>query len=186
MSYENYRPMVRIGKRVGSKVRISGVGEKVKFLPPAEKEDPHHCHCIAIDENVETFKKKLDGLDAMDQFGEDHGQVFGRAFRISEYLQLHIKVMPSREIEAEMEPPPEYPGAHLNQEHSYSAHREVQEVLHITKTPYHLKRHVPTTCIQPVIKKPENPTHITTIIVGVALVAVFAVAITALAKGGRS
>ena len=170
---------------MGSKVRISNLGEKVKFSPPAEKEDPHYCHCFVIDEDVETFKKKLDDLDAVEQLEENHGQAFGRAFRISEYLQLHIKVMPSCEIESEMEPPPDYPGAHLNQEHSYSAHREVQEVLHITKTPYHLKRRVPTTCLQPVIKKPKNPTHITTIIVGVALVAVFAVAVFAMAKGSR-
>ena len=178
MSYENFRPAVSIGTRVGSNIMISS---------PLEKEDPHHCRCFVIDEELKKFHTKLQNLDFGYQiFENNHGQVFGLTKRLDEYSQVHVKVMPNGEIESEIEPPPEYPGAHLDLENSYSAHRQVQEILQLISTPYNLKGRIPTTCIQPVIKKLENPTHITTIVAGVALVAVFAVAIVAVAKGSRS
>ncbi len=41
--------------------------------------------------------------------------------------------MPDGNIESEMEPPPAYPAAHLNQEHSYPAHQETEKVLRKAK-----------------------------------------------------
>ena len=64
-----------------------------------------------------------------DVLQEDHGQAFGLRYLLSGRKQLHVKVMPGGRIEAEIEPPPEYPFAHLNQAHSYSAHAEVVALL---------------------------------------------------------
>jgi len=128
-------------------------------------EDPHHCRCFSIDpENIEEFKNQLEENNFIDEFQEDHGQVFGRILRVEDELQLHIKVMPNGMIEGEMEPPPAYPGAHLNPEHSYSAHKEINKVLtEYTDVPLYVERNIPSTCKNPIIKKPDNPTHAKTI-----------------------
>ena len=118
-------------------------------------DDPHHCRCFSIDpEDIEDFKVQLEDLGFYDELEEDHGQEFGRVLRMGDKLQLHIKVMPDGEIEGEMEPPPAYPGAHLNQEHSYSAHKEIEEILSKhTNVTYYVERQIPSTCKKPIIKK---------------------------------
>ena len=140
-------------------------------------QDKHHCRCFSTDpKNITKFRLQLEKIGFVDEFQEDHGQVFGRILRVADDLQLHIKVMRNGMIEGEMEPPPAYPGAHLNLEHSYSAHREIEQILS-TKTTvmYYVERNIPDTCLNPVIKKPHNPTHAKTIvaagIVGLGLVA---------------
>lgn len=72
--------------------------------------------------------------------------------------------MPDGNIESEMEPSVAYPGAHLNPEHSYSAHAQLQELFseHISLDSYVI-RNIPSTCKKPIIKKPDNPTHAKTI-----------------------
>ena len=93
-------------------------------------QDQHHCSCFSIKpEDIDDLKNQLEDLGFEDEFQEDHGQVFGLILRVADDLQLHIKVMPDGMIEGEMEPPPAYPGAHLNPEHSYSAHKEIKEIL---------------------------------------------------------
>jgi len=111
-------------------------------------QDKHHCCCFSIDvEDIDEFKKQLEDIGFEDEFQEDHGQVFGRILRVADDLQLHIKVMPDGMIEGEMEPPPAYPGAHLNPEHSYSAHKEIEEILSTeTSITYYLERNIPSTC----------------------------------------
>jgi len=141
--------------------------------------DQHHCRCFSIDpQDIEEFKNQLEDLEFYDELEEDHGQVFGRVLRMGDKLQLHLKVMPDGEIEGEMEPPPAYPGAHLNPEHSYSAHKEIEEILSKhTNITYYVERHIPSTCKKPIIKKPDNPTHAKTI----AAVGVVAAALAGLA-----
>ena len=133
--------------------------------------DQHHCRCFSIDpEDIDEFRLQLEEIGFIDEFQEDHGQVFGRILRVADDLQLHIKVMRNGMIEGEMEPPPAYPGAHLNPEHSYSAHREIEETLSTkTTVTYYVERNIPETCLNPVIKKPDNPTHAKTIaVIGIA------------------
>lgn len=127
--------------------------------------DPHHCRCFSIhSKDIEEFRIQLEERGFVDEFQEDHGQVFGRILRVEDKLQLHIKVMPDGSIEGEMEPPPAYPGAHLNPVHSYSAHKEIHEVLtQFVNVPSYVQRDVPSTCKNPIIKKPDNPTHAKTI-----------------------
>lgn len=127
-------------------------------------QDQYHCRCFSIDpEDIEEFRLQLEEIGFVDEFQEDHGQVFGRILRVADDLQLHIKVMRNGMIEGEMEPPPAYPGAHLNPEHSYSAHKEIQEILSKTTITYYVERNIPNICLNPVIKKPDNPTHAKTI-----------------------
>lgn len=186
---------VKLGRPVGSTL----VGHQVHPLPTVklgrlvgstqfekvETSDIHHCKCFVIDEDIEVFRIKLENIGGTDQIQEPHGQVFGRAIRVADDLQIHIKPMPNREIEAEMEPPPDLPGAHLNPEHSYPAHKELLEILYRIETPYHLKGRTPLTCLQPVIIKPVKPMHIVTMaIVGIVVVALVAIGYS-LAKGGR-
>ena len=89
--------------------------------------------------------------------------MFGRVLRVEDQLQLHIKVMKNGMIEGEMEPPPAYPGAHLNQEYCYSAHREIEKILQHINFQYSIISDIPFTCISPIIKKPDNPIHAKTI-----------------------
>lgn len=90
---------------------------------------------------------------------EDHGQYCSFAKRLTEYTQIHIKVKPTGRVEAEIEPPQDYPGAHLNSVHSYSAHKELQAQLAVLGIPYKCRRAIPVTCVQPQIVTPVQPTH---------------------------
>lgn len=174
---ETNRPTARIGRRIGSDIRIS---------LPAENEDRHHCRCFKATEELASAKQKLEKVGFKPQiFEDDHGQVFGLALRLEEYQQIHIKFMSDGEIEAEIEPPPSYPGAHLNSEYCYSAHQELEQVLQYAKISYGRKRLTPITCIRREIKKPEKPTHIGTIVLGVALAIAFVGVFVAIAKGSR-
>lgn len=122
--------------------------------------DPHHCRCFSIHaQNIENFRNALLYFGFKDEFQEDHGQVFGYVLRVSDKLQLHVKVMPNGGIESEMEPPPAYPAAHLNPEHSYSAHKETEQILRLSRIQYGVISQIPHTCICPKIKKPYKPTH---------------------------
>jgi len=89
--------------------------------------------------------------------------------RVSDKLQHHIKVMPNGNIESEMEPPPAYPAAHLNPEHSYSAHQETEQVLRLARIGYNVISPIPETCKNRKIKKPDNPAHASELALGVAL-----------------
>ena len=134
-------------------------------------QDQHHSRCFSIDpEDIDEFRLQLEEIGFIDEFQEDHGQVFGRILRLADDLQFHFKVMRNGMIEGEMEPPPACPGAHLNPEHSYSAHREIEEILSTkTTVTYYVERNIPETCLNLVIKKPDNPTHAKTIaVIGIA------------------
>ena len=126
--------------------------------------DPHHCRCIWISpQDILLLKDQLEQLGFHKEFEENHGQVFGRVLRVKNQLQLHIKVMKNGMIEGEMEPPPAYPGAHLNQKYCYSAHKEIKKILQHINFQYSIISDIPSTCINPIIKKPRNPIHAKTI-----------------------
>lgn len=146
----------------------------VKRTADGMAHDQYHCRCHKIASyRIRRFEQMLDGLGFERQVLEDdHGQVFGRRLRLSEHEQLHIKVMPDGWIEAEIEPPPEYPFAHRNQDHSYSAHGAVLDVLRECGIRFRTVPDVPATCLDPVVVKPVKPTSITALavaaVVGVA------------------
>ena len=123
-------------------------------------EDPHHCKCYFVhNDDIEDFKDFLLDSEFEDELQEDHGQLYGYVLRVEDELQLHIKVMPDGNIESEMEPPPAYPAAHLNPEHSYSAHKETRQILQLSRVGYDVITPIPRTCIHRKIKKPNKPTH---------------------------
>lgn len=141
--------------------------------------DPHHCHCFGLHPNYQNwFKQQLINLG----FGEplfqaDRGQKFGLTKRLDNETQIHVKVLENGTIEGEIEYPPVYPIAHLNQEHSYSAHDEIDQILNHTSAPHTRKISPPLTCIQRIIKKATNPTHAKVIVgavVGIALIGALA------------
>ncbi|WP_299293553.1 hypothetical protein [Nitrosopumilus sp.] len=105
---------------------------------------------------------------------EPRGQIFSRTKRIDEFTQVHFKVLQDGTIESEMEYPPEYMFAHLNPEHSYSAHKETEIILNHFSIPYKLKKIPPVTCIKRKIVKAVKPSHWTTILGVVLAVAVIA------------
>ena len=108
------------------------------------------------------FKKQI--------FEEYHGQVFSTAKRLDEHAQIHFKVLKDGTIESEIEYPPDFPIAHLNSTHSYSAHKETEIILNHFSIPYKLKNVPPITCIKRKIVKAVKPSHWTTILVALAVV----------------
>lgn len=125
------------------------------------EDDQFHCRCFKVNpRDIDKIKTQLESLNFYKEFEEDHGQILGLVLRVKDKLQLHLKVMPSGVIEAEMEPPPAYPAAHLNQEHSYSAHYELQQLFaEYLSVWYNIKPNVPQTCLNRIIKEPDDPTH---------------------------
>lgn len=138
--------------------------------------DQYHCRCHKVAAHkIRRIRDRLPGLGFERVLEEDHGQVFGMRRRLSEHEQLHVKVMPNGRIEAEIEPPPEYPLAHINQKHSYSAHRAVVDVLGRCGIKFRTVHDVPPTCLDPVVDRPSKPTHWKVFAVAiVAAIAVFA------------
>lgn len=137
------------------------------------QEDPHHCRCYTIHPvYFKEFQNKLKNTGFKNPFlEENHGQVFGLTKRLDEYTQIHIKAMKNGNFEAEMEYPPDYPVAHLNQEHSYSAHTELQTIMDGLGLPYTFRINPPLTCLQRIIKKATNPTP-AALFVGLGLAAI--------------
>ena len=110
-------------------------------------------------EDIMICKKRLEGVGFEKQPAgeENHGQAFGLRYRLAEVLQLHFKVMPNGLIESEFEPPPEYPGAHLNQKHSYPPHEGLPFLLNNIGLKYTMCAPIPDTCNLPKIIKPDRP-----------------------------
>lgn len=90
---------------------------------------------------------------------EDHGQYVSFTMRLAELWQVHIKLMTTGRIEAEIEPPQDYPGAHLNPTHSYSAHQYLSALLPGLGVRFRCKRNIPATCLHPILISPQQPTH---------------------------
>ncbi len=65
--------------------------------------------------------------------------------------------MPDGLIESEFEPPPEYPGAHLDPKHSYPSHESLRSLLNKIGLTYKVNTPIPDTCNQPQIIKPDRP-----------------------------
>lgn len=132
--------------------------------------DPHHCRChqlTSLDDDVLTRLVKGDFEDQILQ--EDHGQILGIRKKLGKYSQIHVKIMEDLSIESEIEYQPEFPFAHTNKIHSYSAHKETQEIFNQLGISHFLKQIPPLTCIKRKIIKAIKPTHWTTIVGGIAL-----------------
>ena len=121
--------------------------------------DEHHCRCFKIDpSDIKSCKAKLIKYGFEPPIAqENHGQVFGLKLRIEEILQLHLKIMPDGVIESECEPPPEYPGAHMNQIHSFSPHVGMPALLDHVGVLYDVILPVPDSCKVPKIFPTDRP-----------------------------
>ena len=114
---------------------------------------------LCLPKDIAICKKRLKeaGFEKQPVGEENHGQVFGLRYRIADLLQIHFKVMQDGLIESELEPPPEYPGAHLNQKHSYPSHEILPALLNRIGIGYTMRPPIPDTCTQPKINKPDRP-----------------------------
>jgi hypothetical protein len=123
--------------------------------------DPHHCKCFTIlKPSLWEFERRMRASGYHEpMLEEDHGQYCSFAKRISEYWQIHIKLKTSGRMEAEIEPPQDYPMAHLNSNHSYSAHNDLSVLLAELGIPFTCRRTIPFSCTQPVVLTPLQPTH---------------------------
>lgn len=122
--------------------------------------DKHHCCCFKINpKDIQTCKTLLEecGFEIQPIGEEYHGQVFGLRCRLTELTQIHFKVMSNGIIESELEPPPEYPGAHINPIHSYPSHKEISILLEHIKIKYTIIPPIPETCRFPTIIAPNKP-----------------------------
>ena len=140
------------------------------YLPKIQN-DAHHCMCYSIDPlDIDDFENELRDLEFhYPLFNQEKGQILSLVLTNGDDKQIHIKVMPDGQIEAEIEPTSKYPFAHLNQKHSYSAHKELGEFFSKHLTIHHKKKIIPPlTCIRRIIVEPINPTPIETIVVGAA------------------
>ena len=147
--------------------------------------DKHHCRCFKISPtDIILCKKNLIELGFEPQIAEEnHGQLFGLKRKILELLQIHVKVMPNGIIESELEPPPEYPFAHMNEIHSYPPHEGMPILFELLKIKYEIIQPVPDTCHLPTIIDPDSPLkwwHI--LIIGIAAVGISYVIVKALKK----
>ena len=125
------------------------------------KIDSHHCRCFSISKsNFRIFEDKLLNLGYSEPlFEEDHGQILGVTKRLSTNYQIHVKLLRTGRIEAEVEYPQDYPMAHLNPTHSFPAHAELNLLFTVLQIPYKCKKKPPTTCIQRKIIPAQQPTH---------------------------
>ena len=133
----------------------------VKRIKVERKIDSHHCRCFSLSKpHFRNFLSKLQNLGYSEPFFEqDHKQIIGMTKRLSTYYQIHVKLMKTGRIEAEIEYPQDYPMAHLNPLHSYSAHAELNLLFSSIQIPYKCKRKPPITCVQRQIIPAQQPTH---------------------------
>lgn len=123
--------------------------------------DRHHCRCFWVGRrSISRFRALLAKIGFEEQLLEaNHGQVFGMRRRLSEREQVHIKVMQDGWIESEIEPPPEYPLAHVNPANSYSSHDAVRAILRECGIRFRMTVNVPPSCLNPAVVRPHRPTH---------------------------
>lgn len=156
-------------KRQRNLIRRDGAVQSVKDGEGASQ-DKHHCRCHRVARSsipeLEAAMRSS-GFEGVPEM--DHGQVFGLRLLLSRREQLHVKVMPDGLIEAEIEPPPAYPLAHINPRHSYSAHGQVARLLRRWGMRFKTAQAVPRTCLEPAIDKPDNPSHWSAIALGIGV-----------------
>jgi hypothetical protein len=130
-------------------------------ISSSPKIDPHHCRCFSISKSdFQTFANKLRNYGfTQPLLEEDHHQILGLTKRLSEYYQIHVKLMRTGRIEAEIEYPQDYPMAHINPIHSYSAHAELNVLFSVLQISCKCKHKPPITCIQRQIVPAHQPTH---------------------------
>jgi hypothetical protein len=155
MKFIKLNPFSRLKK----KSKKNDVIHRTKVKPI--KIDPHHCRCFSIPKShFRYFESKIMHFGYSDPlFEEDHGQILSFTKRLSEYYQIHVKLMRTGRIEAEIEYPQDYPMAHLNSSHSFSAHPELNLLLIAMQIPYKRKKVIPIICTQRQVIPAQTPTH---------------------------
>lgn len=128
---------------------------------PAKALDAHHCNCffaVPLGDEIKLYRG-LKSIGAYDQkLQEDHGQKWALTLRLDDYWQLHIKMMPDRRIECEIEARIIYIEHRIK---SKSAHYEMRQLLEKFGIKYAFIQPIPEPCKNRVLNTPNNPTDIT-------------------------
>lgn len=148
---------MKLNKRSVRKTRVSKKAVVKKL-------DPHHCRCFSIPKiHFHEFESRLLRFGYSEPLlEEDHGQILGFTKRLNESYQIHVKLMKTGRIEGEIEYPPDYPMAHLNSTHSFSAHAELNLLFSALQISHKCKHNPPITCIRRQIIPAQQPTHLGT------------------------
>ena len=151
------------------------------------KNDQYHCHCFSIDElDISEFREELERIGFKNTIWQDDSEFeFGLVLRVNEHTQMHVKVDSEGHIESEIEYPPDYPAAHLNKIHSYSAHHQLKEVFNAVRIRHKSKLFLPMTCLRPKITPAENPSHAKTLAKGLLVLSVVGTVLYFLSKDDK-
>lgn len=128
-------------------------------------DDPYHCNCFKIQTTHTVYMhEQLLNNQFFDPPQENHGQVFGLAKNLDQVMQIHVKVMPTGNIEAEIEPSIRYV-EHLNQNYSTPAHYHVKQILDVLRIPYETIC-ASRKCLEGRIHKPTKTTSVLAVLIG--------------------
>ena len=132
-------------------------------------DDPYHCNCFKIQQSHFNYlRSKLIENKFFNPPQENHGQVFGLAKDLNEKMQVHVKVMPNGNIEAEVEPSIRFI-EHLDQSYSSPAHNHVKSILDALRVPYEVIC-MSRKCLEGRIKMPTKTTSVIALLFGVIVV----------------
>lgn len=169
---------MKLSKKISSYLRINKKSQskvKTRRKRNPKKLDPHHCRCFSIAKiYFREFETKLHNFGYSEPIlEEDHGQILGLTRCLNPHYQIHVKLMRTGKIESEVEYSSNYPVAHLNQIHSFSAHAELNLLFSALQIPYKCRHIPPITCVQRQIIPAQQPTHMNTFLAvgGVAALA---------------
>ena len=149
--------------------------------------DTYHCHCFSIDEwDIGEFREQLKKIGFRNTIWQKEDNFeFGLVLRMDKYTQMHVKADSDGGIDAEVEYPPDYPVAHLNQKHCRSAHHELKKVFKMVPISHESKFIPPMSCLRPKIIPAINPTHAKVIAGSVIALAFVGILLYALAKEAK-
>ena len=142
-----------------------------------EKIDAHHCNCffnISKEDDLKLYQELIK-IGAYDQkLQENHGQKWALTYACDDFWQLHIKMMPDRHIECEIEPRIRY--LEHQTVRSKPAHQEMRQLLEKMGIKYAFITPIPGPCNNRILNTPNNPTDLTQLTLGFAI-ALFSVAV---------
>lgn len=127
--------------------------------------DPYHCRCFSIDDlEIDDFESSLKSIGfRYTILQNESGFAFGLVLdTVDEFMQMHVKTDYDGNIEAEIEYQPKYPLEHT-QVSSYSAHKELKEILKKLHISHKSKLIPPLSCLRPKPIFVENPIHAKTL-----------------------
>ena len=124
----------------------------------------HHCRCFRINLNhIENCRIILGQIGFKEPITQTKNidRVFGYVARLTDKLQIHLKVMKDGTIEGKLEPH-EIRDSYHHPTHSYSAHKEIEIILRDINIQFHITPTIPDMCNAPRMIGPNRELHAST------------------------